>query len=126
MYVRSICFAIGIALGNSAIAQSDQAGSVMPLPPEIINQMVIINKLIALGELRKDPLLLIVAAKLQKTLSAEPVVNVSDVSTNSILGRAKKMAQGRKDIIELADDVLAMRSKDWTFDKTAGHLKFAF
>lgn len=77
-----------------------------------IDQLALANQLISLGDQRNDPLLLIAGAKLQKTLSAEPL-KLSDKSfkTADVLARAKEMAGDRADLTGLADDVSAMGTK---------------
>lgn len=47
---------------NASLAFAEEAKSAA-LSPAVIEQMDVANKLIALGDARKDPLLLIVAAK---------------------------------------------------------------
>ncbi|TLS78266.1 hypothetical protein FE236_00460 [Mariprofundus erugo] len=78
-----------------------------------IEQINLANKLAALGEARQDPLLLIAAAKLRKSISDEPVVSgeAANMSTQDMLKRAKALANGRKDLIGLAEDVEMMKSK---------------
>lgn len=80
--------------------------------PAVIEQMDIANKLIALGDARKDPLLLIVAAKLQKNFGAEAASTpTQSTATDEVLERAKKLSAGRKDLTGIADDVAAAKSK---------------
>ena len=85
--------------------------------PAVIEQLAMANKLIALGDARKDPLLLIVAAKIQKSLDAD-VGNTQAHSTmiEDVLDRAKKYAGIRKDLVNIADDIAAMRSKSYRSD----------
>lgn len=78
----------------------------------VIEQVDIANKLIALGDARKDPVLLIAAAKLQKSLGAEASsMPTQSTAVSDVLARAKKFSAGRKDIEGIADDVAAQKSK---------------
>lgn len=99
---------------NIATCHADDGEAAPLLTPAAIEQMDLANKLIALGEARKDPLILIVAAKLQKTVGQE-IVNLpkKSMETSAVLESAKKYAAGRKDLIGLADDVAAEKSKDY-------------
>jgi hypothetical protein len=94
----------------------DAKKSAPSLSPAVIEQIDVANKLIALGDARKDPLLLIVAAKLQKTLGAEAAsVPMQSVDTKEVLERAKKLSVGNKELIGIADDVAAQKSKGWEY-----------
>lgn len=104
---------IGLLL-NVAMCQADESPAAQVLSPAAIEQMDLANKLIAMGEARKDPLMLIVAAKLQKTLGLEMgSLPKQGMETSAVLESAKKYAAGRKDLIGLADDVAAEKSKDY-------------
>jgi hypothetical protein len=95
--------------------------------PSVIEQMDLANKLIALGDARKDPLLLIAAAKLQKNLSAEAASNPTEsTATEDVLERAKKLASGRKDLAGIADDVVAQKNKGGYFDSLSGQYRWTF
>jgi hypothetical protein len=98
--------------------------------PAVVAQISLANKLIALGDARKDPLLLIAAAKIQKNLGLnsgqEFGQHIAPADTNSVLERARKYANGQSEIIGLADDVAAMKSKGFEFDSNAGQVRFTF
>ncbi len=105
--VAGVLLAGGINLALAEDAKKDAAPS-----PAVIEQMDLANKLIALGDARKDPLLLIVAAKLQKSLGAESAsAPAQSGATDDVLDRAKKLSAGRKDLVGIADDVAAAKSK---------------
>lgn len=83
----------------------------------VIEQLALANKLIALGDARKDPLLLIAAARLQKGLDRETIAApAADTATGAVLERARQYAGARKDLIGLADDIAASRSKGYHLD----------
>lgn len=63
------------------------------LNPAEISQVNLANQLITLGDARKDPLLLLAAAQLQKTLSPEAAAPSADShGTSDVLARAKDYA----------------------------------
>lgn len=82
----------------------------------VIEQLALANKLVALGDARKDPLLLIAAARIQKGLDDTASAAPTDVSTRSVLERARHYAGSRKDLIGLIDDVAAQKSKGFALD----------
>ncbi len=97
------------------------------LTPAVVEQMDVANKLIALGDARKDPILLIAAAKLQKSLSTEAAGSpAQSTATNDVLDRAKKLATGRKDLIGLADDVAAEKTKGGYIDAVSGQYRYTY
>ncbi len=83
----------------------------------LIEQVALANRLIALGDARKDPLLLIAAARIQKGLDNQAIaLPVADASIRSVLDRARHYAGKRKDLIGLADDIAAQKTKSHTLD----------
>jgi hypothetical protein len=103
----------GVLLLNAGIAFAEEAKKAEQGPsPAVIEQMDIANKLIALGDARKDPILLIAAAKIQKTMGSEAASTpTQSTATTDVLERAKKLASGHKDLTGLADDVAAQKTK---------------
>ncbi len=83
----------------------------------LIEQLALANKLIALGDARKDPLLLIAAARIQKGLDDQAIAApAADAATRAVLDRARSYANNRKDLIGLVEDVAAQKSKGYAFD----------
>ena len=83
----------------------------------LIEQLALANKLIALGDARKDPLLLIAAARIQKGLDDQAIAApAADAATRAVLDRARSYANNRKDLIGLVEDVAAQKSKGYSFD----------
>jgi hypothetical protein len=118
--LTSVLLASGINLALAEEAKKDMGPS-----PAVIEQMDVANKLIALGDARKDPLLLIVAAKLQKTLGAEAASTpTQSTATNDVLDRAKKLSAGRKDLTGIADDVAAQKTKGGYVDSMTGQYRY--
>jgi hypothetical protein len=112
----------GLLVLNSGISFAEEAKKAEQAPsPAVIEQIDIANKLIALGDARKDPVLLIAAAKIQKTLGAEAASTpTQSTATADVLDRAKKLSSGRKDLTGIADDVAAQKSKGWSIDAVSG------
>lgn len=111
-----------LALGSQAIYSQEQKPESPGLTPAVVAQLNMANKLIALGDARKDPLLLIAAAKIQKNLGVESAdLPPQDNATKSVLERAKSLSAGRKDLIGIIDDILAMRSKSSREDCNGMH-----
>lgn len=109
-----------------AMAGEDKAAE-GGLTPAVVEQLDVANKLIALGDARKDPVLLIAAAKLQKSLSTEAAGSpTQSTAPNEVLERAKKLAAGRKDLVGLADDVAAQKTKGGYIDATSGQYRYTY
>lgn len=98
--------------GISASLASDDSAEAKGLNAAVVEQVNIINKLIDLGDARKDPILLLAAARLQKSLSDKIVTSSSEShKTSDLIQRAKKYAGKNKAIAALADDVKTEKSK---------------
>ena len=94
--------AIATALFLSAMAVQVQAADEAVLSPAAMEQLALAEKLIALGRTNNDPLLLIAAAQIRNTVSDEPV---------GLPGERTSLAGDRQDLIGIADDIAAARSK---------------
>lgn len=120
----------GMFVMNACLALAEDAKKAEQEPsPAVIEQMDIANKLIALGDARKDPLLLIVAAKLQKSFGAEAASTpTQSADTKAVLERAKKLSAGNKELIGIADDVAAQKSKGayWQIDAVSGRSSYGY
>jgi hypothetical protein len=108
--MKSIVFAT--ALFFSATAVQVHAAEEAVLSPAAMEQLALAEKLIALGRANNDPLLLIAAAQIRNTVSDEPV-GLPDERTPqaALLDEAKSLARDRQDLIGIADDIAAARSK---------------
>jgi hypothetical protein len=70
-------------------------------------------------------LLLIAAAKIQKSLGAEAASTpTQSTSTADVLERAKKLSSGRNDLTGIADDVAAQKSKGGYIDAVSGQYRY--
>lgn len=82
------------------------------LSPAALEQITIANKLISLGNARKDALLLIAAAHMRANLSDDAIAAPADLPTTAaVLDNAKKYAGGRPDYLGMIEDIKASKSK---------------
>jgi hypothetical protein len=103
---------LGVAL-SSAQAQETPAAAA-PISPAAVEQIVLAQKLAAIGAARKDPLLMLAAAQLRGSLDQAPVPAGDKFdSLDEMLAAAREFAQGREDIIGIADDIAAGSSRGW-------------
>ena len=115
--LETCIFGLMLVAASQLTLAEDQKKETEALPPAVVEQLSIANKLIALGDARKDPLLLIAAAKLQKSVGAETsTMPTQSNASKDVLARARKLAAGNKDLIGLIDDIAAMRSKRYSND----------
>jgi len=99
---------LALALAVAAPANAD-AG---PLSPAVVEQMALADKLAALGDDRRDPLLLIAAAHLRRQIDDHPIGRpAASVATAAVLARARQHAGARRDLANLADDLAAQRGR---------------
>ena len=110
---------------GTALAQDEKA-----LSPAVVQQLDLINRLVALGDARKDPLLLLAAASIQKSLGTDAAATLPSQSTapDAILARAKAFSIGRKDMMDLAEDVGATKAKgaSWRIDAVTGRSTYRY
>lgn len=99
---------------NNAMAEENTGGVLASAQAAATEQANLINKLIAYGDARHDPVLLLAAAKLQRTLSDTVAPESTQSSkTEAVLERAKLAAKNNKEIASLADDIKASKTKDY-------------
>ena len=122
--ILSIALAAFLAVpAGTALAQDNN------LTPAVVEQLDMVNKLIALGDARKDPLLLLAAASLQKSMGAEGSTRpAQSTKPQDVLDRAKAMAGPRKEIAGLAEDLGATTSKGaaWRIDAVTGRSTYRY
>ena len=128
MKSKFLTLAVAAMLAVSAgavLAQDEKA-----LSPAVVQQLDLINRLVALGDARKDPLLLLAAASIQKSLGTDAAVTLPSQSTapDAILARAKAFSIGRKDLMDLAEDVGAIKAKgaSWRIDAVTGRSTYRY
>ncbi len=88
------------------------------LTPAAIEQINLADKLTNYGIARKDPLLLIAAAQLLKSISMDPVAAQMGMSSDDILNKARGYAAKRQDLIGLIDDIAAAKTKGLCYGAT--------
>ena len=117
--LASVVVAGALALG-AGMAQAQDAGA---MTPAMVEQLNLAHKLIALGEARKDPVLLLAAASLQKSLGAAEgaTLPAKSMAADDVLARAKAYSVGRPDLIGVADELGSVKSKaSWRIDAVTG------
>lgn len=110
----------GVMTLGAGVAQAQDAAT---MTPAMVEQLSLAHKLIALGEARKDPVLLLAAASLQKSLaSAEgTTLPAKSMAADDVLARAKSYSVGRPDLIGVADELGSVKSKaSWRIDAVTG------
>lgn len=108
--MKQIVAATAVLLTLATVKAS--ADDTAVLSPAALDQLTIAEKLIALGRANHDPLLLIAAAQIRNTLSDEAVgLPEERTDQESLLEEARQLSNGRKDLIGIADDIAAQRSK---------------
>ena len=109
---------------GNALAQDEKG-----LSPAMVQQLELVNRLVALGDARKDPLLLLAAASIQKNMGTDSAsLPTQSTSPDDIVARAKGMAGGRKEIATIADEVSAAKPKgaSWRIDAVTGRSTYRF
>jgi hypothetical protein len=109
---------------GGAMAQDDKG-----LSPAMVQQLDLVNRLVALGDARKDPLLLLAAASIQKSMGTDSAtLPTQSTAPDDVLSRAKAMAAGRKDITSMVDEVSAAKPKgaSWRIDAVTGRSSYRF
>jgi hypothetical protein len=118
--------AAGLMVLNASTAMAqDEKG----MSPAMIQQLELVNRLVALGDARKDPLLLLAAASIQKSMGTDTAtLPTQSTAPEEIIARAKGMAGGRKDIAAIADEVGAAKPKgaSWRIDAVTGRATYRF
>ena len=127
MNTRLITLAAAAVLtlnAGTALAQDEKG-----LSPAVVQQLDLINRLVALGDARKDPLLLLAAASIQKNLgTSTEVLPAKSTAPDEIMARAKALSVGRKDLMDLAEDLGATKAKgaSWRIDAVTGRSTYRY
>ncbi len=109
---------------GSVMAQDEKA-----LSPAVVQQLDLINRLVALGDARKDPVLLLAAASIQKSLgTSTETLPAQSTAPEDIMARAKALSVGRKDLLDLAEDLGATKAKgaSWRIDAVTGRSTYRY
>lgn len=101
---------LALSLGTGAVAQEQ------PLTPAAAEQIVLAEKLVRYGEARRDPILLIAAARIAKGISAEGPAPAAKLPTlDDILAAAVEYSDGDAAIATMVEDVKAAQSKGYCY-----------
>ena len=127
MKTRLITLAVAAFLSVNAgqALAPDEKG----LSPAVVQQLDLINRLVALGDARKDPILLLAAASIQKSLGTDSETLPSkSTAPDDILARAKALSVGRKDLLTMADDIGGTKAKgaSWRIDAVTGRSSYRY
>ena len=127
MKTRLLSLAIAAFLSvnaGQALAQDEKG-----LSPAVVQQLDLINRLVALGDARKDPILLLAAASMQKSLGTDAeTLPAKSTAPDDILARAKALSVGRKDLLTMADDIGGTKAKgaSWRIDAVTGRSSYRY
>jgi hypothetical protein len=107
--MKSIVLAVVLCAVTSvpSLAQDQEA-----LPPAAMEQVVMSEKLIAMGKARADALLILAAIRIRAALD-EASVDIADTLTtrDDALAAAREAAAGQAGILGLIDDLEAEKSR---------------
>jgi hypothetical protein len=107
-------FAPVIALGLVLPAVAEEKAP--SLTPAAVEQIQLAATLARYGEARKDPILLIAAARIAKGVSPDGAPAADKLpSMDEMLSDAKEYAEGDETVIGLIDDVKASQSKGYCY-----------
>jgi hypothetical protein len=121
----NLILASALAFGSGFARAADEA----PLSPAVVQQLDLVNKLIALGDARKDPILLLAAASIQKSLGTDNnVLPAKSTAPDDVLLRAREMSVGRPELLNIANEVSAVKSKgaSWRIDAVTGRSTYRY
>ncbi len=120
----TLAASLALLSAGPGLAQSSQN-----LSPAMVQQLALVNHLVALGDARQDPLLLLAAASLQKRLGDDgAALPTQSTAPDELVARAKAMAQGRGEVLAVAEQVGAAKPKgaSWRFDAVTGRATYRF
>ena len=104
--------AIAAVMAGAMIQPAFSADTNLELSEGAQQQLQLSDNLIALGRERKDPILIIAGAHLRNTLTNDSIDGSGDIPSKSdLLAEAKSYANGRADLIGIAEDVDAASSR---------------
>jgi hypothetical protein len=123
LLVLALAGALALQAGT-ALAQEKR-----DLSPALVQQLVLINRLVALGDERRDPVLLLAAASLQKSLGlGQDVLPSQSTDPDAVLARAKALAAGRPELQGIVEELASTQAKGtaWRFENSTGRLTYRF
>jgi hypothetical protein len=122
-----VTLALAATLGlhaGTALAQEKR-----DLSPALVQQLALINRLVALGDERRDPVLLLAAASLQKSLGlGQDALPTQSTEPDAVLARAKALAVGRPELQSVVEELSSAKAKGtaWRFETSTGRLTYRF
>ena len=109
-----LVFAPIVALGLVLPAMAEDKADT--LTPAAVEQIQLAATLARYGEARKDPILLIAAARIAKSVSPDGAPAAAKLpSMDEMLGDAKQYAEGDEGVLGLIEDVRATQSKGYCY-----------
>jgi hypothetical protein len=124
---------LALAAALTSFAAPGLAQEEKAMPPAVVQQLDLINRLIALGDARKDPLLLLAAANLQKNLGGETsVLPTESTAPQDVLARAKALAGSRAEYAGLVNDLgvvskaVPRATPTWRIDAVSGRTTYRY
>ena len=106
--IKLLAAAALVAFTAVPAAQAEDDGV---LSPAAMEQLLLSNKLYALGEARKDALLMITAAQIRVNLDDTLALPGEVLTTSGILDAARGITEGQDDMVGLIEDVEAARGR---------------
>ncbi len=111
-FARSAAAAAVAGIAMFTMSTSAHAQDAPLLSPAAMEQLVLANKLAALGEARQDPVLLMAAVRLRQGLSDDVVGLAGEgTATSDLIAKAKALAGDDKTAAAMADGLSAMSSR---------------
>lgn len=101
--------AVTLAGPSMALAQDKPAQGGQALTPGIVEQLDVVSKLTNYGIERKDPLLLLAAARLATTVAPEAAASADALGADALIAKAREI--GGAGIDALADAVASESSR---------------
>ena len=83
-----------------------------PLTPGIAEQFDLASKLTNYGIVRNDPILLLAAARLMRTVAPEVAESQPPLGPTELIAKAREMASGNQAVTALADEIDSEVSRD--------------
>lgn len=106
---------IRIAAALLALSFTMPAFAEDAIPPAALEQIHLAQRLADLGEARKDPVLMLAAAKLMKTLDDEGAPYGEPVDYKALMEKARAYASESSDLKNVIEDVDAESSKGYYY-----------
>lgn len=100
-------FLAAVFVASLLLPGAVQAQDAPRITPAIAEQLHVASTLTNYGVARNDPLLLLAAARILKTINADGVAAASALGPDELIARAKEIAGSDSELIGIADDIAA-------------------